>query len=182
MINRLFYVCLIFFSSELKAQIYATQSGKVEFFSEATVENFTGVSTQLVGQVNLADSTLDFYVDTNTLSTGIKLRDEHMRENHLNTEEFPFIEFFGKLHGYDKTNTELQQVKAIGRFTIRGKTQEIEVNGTAKLEQGKLNIDAKWIVKLADYDIPRPKFLFLKLSEEQKISLKVQLEPQTKVE
>ncbi len=169
-------ISLICVSFDVHAQVYSTQTGKVEFFSEATVESFTGVSTNVVGQVNLADSTLDFYVDTNTLSTGIKLRDEHMRENHLNTEEFPFIEFFGKLHGFDAAQTGEQSVKAKGTFTIRGKTQEIEVDGIAILEQQKLNIKASWTVKLADYEIPRPQFLFLKLSEEQKISLSVSLE------
>lgn len=167
---------LMYVSFDAHAQVYSTQTGKVEFFSESTLGNFSGVSTNVVGQVNLADSTLDFYVDTNTLSTGIKLRDKHMRENHLNSDEFPLIKFFGKMHGFDATRTGEQSVKAKGMLTIRGKTREIEVDGFAMFKQQKLIIKARWTVKLTDYEIPRPEFLFLKVSDEQKISLNVSLD------
>lgn len=176
--NKILVLCLIVCSGISEwavAQTYKTEKGEVEFFSEASVESFSGKSNKVIGQINLADSTVDFYVDTNTLETGIKLRDEHMRENHLNTEEFPFIEFFGKLNGFDPAVKDTQRVSAVGNFTLRGVTKEIKVDAKAIMKGYNLYVFANWKIKLQDYNIPRPEFLFLKLSEEQKISLKVNL-------
>ena len=107
------------------AQSYYTEKGKVQFESEATMESFTGTSESLVGKVNLADKSLDFYLDLATLTTGVGLRDEHMRENHLETEKFPFAEFFGTLEDdFDPQGTEQQEVTAKGVFKIHGVIQK----------------------------------------------------------
>lgn len=157
------------------AQEFETKEGSIEFLSEATVESFTGSSNQLNGYINLADSTLDFYLDLATLETGVKLRDEHMRENHLETEKFPFAEFSGKMSGFDPSLADSQSVVAKGTFTIHGVSKEIEVNGKAILSDGKFGLNASWNIILQDYEITRPKFLFLKLSESQKVTLKAEL-------
>ena len=159
------------------AQSYYTEKGKVQFESEATMESFTGTSESLVGKVNLADKSLDFYLDLATLTTGVGLRDEHMRENHLETEKFPFAEFFGTLEDdFDPQGTEQQEVTAKGVFKIHGVEREIEVIGSMWVSDGKLHLNASWQLKLADYEISRPSFLFLKLSDTQEISMNLVLE------
>jgi polyisoprenoid-binding protein YceI len=168
-------IILLFLPCFSKAQEFETKTGSIEFYSEATVESFTGSSSQLNGYINLADSTLDFYLDLATLQTGVKLRDEHMRENHLETEKFPFAEFSGKMSGFNSAIADSQAVMAKGTFTIHGVSKEITVQGKAKLTDGKFGLVATWNVILQDYEITRPKFLFLKLSETQKVTLKAEL-------
>ena len=60
-------IILLFLPCFSKAQEFETKTGSIEFYSEATVESFTGSSSQLNGYINLADSTLDFYLDLATL-------------------------------------------------------------------------------------------------------------------
>jgi len=154
-----------------QGQIYGTMSGSVEFLSVATVESFSGKSNSVNGQINLSNNTLDFFVDINTVTTGIKLRDEHMRENHLETEKYPFAEFSGNLSAIDPSVKDTQIVVAKGDFTIRGKAKSMIINGKVLFKGNVLFIKAEWDVRLADHDIPLPKFLFLKLSDTQKVSL-----------
>lgn len=178
--NKIISILLLVLISTIsvKGQLFSTKTGNVEFLSEATVESFTGKSNAVTGEINVSENTIDFYVDLNTVTTGIKLRDEHMRENHLNTEEFPFAEFTGILVGFDSSVKDTQLVVAKGDFTIRGKAKAMEIHGKVISNGNTLYIKANWEVKLADHEIPLPKFLFLKLSEVQKVSLSAVLNRQ----
>jgi polyisoprenoid-binding protein YceI len=80
------------------AQELKTSEGKIEFIFKASLNDFTGTSEKLNGLINLSEGLLDFYIDLNPLKTGIGLRDKHMRENYLETKEFPFAEFIGKIN------------------------------------------------------------------------------------
>jgi polyisoprenoid-binding protein YceI len=172
---KLLFLLILISSTIGFSQQFETKSGSIEFLSVATVESFTGTSNQLNGLVNLADSSLDFYIDLGTVTTGVKLRDEHMRENHLETEKFPFAEFSGKLIGFNSTISDSQKVMAKGTFTIHGVSKEIEVEGKVLFKPDSFGLTASWDVLLQDYNIARPKFLFLKLSDDQKVTLRAEL-------
>lgn len=162
------------------SQKYYTEDGDVVFISESTMESFNGSSSNLVGLINLQDSVVDFYVDLNTLDTGIKLRNEHMRENFLHTEEHRFASFYGTLSTpLDPALKDTQQVKTTGTFTVNGNENNIEVTGKAIFdENGVLHLTAGWELNLNDYNIEVPKLLFLKVSEEQIIEINAILKPQ----
>lgn len=70
------------------AQSYLTESGNVNFLSKASLNEFNGESDKLNGLIDLSQNLLDFYVDLNTLDTGIGLRNKHMRDNYLETEDY----------------------------------------------------------------------------------------------
>lgn len=112
-------------------------------------------------------------VDLRTLKTGIDKRDEHMRDNHLHTSEYPYaffeilsVEPIPRLENFDSVYI----AKVSGKFYIHGnyrKTDaELELE-RKKLPSGGETIDvrAKFYINLDDYKIPRPKALFLKLAE-----------------
>jgi polyisoprenoid-binding protein YceI len=175
----------------------------VQFVSEATMEKIVGKTSNITGEVdfnldNLAESgSATFTVNLETIDTGISLRNQHMRENHLHTDKFPEAKF--KLKSLsDLSETKLladgNAVKAIaqGEFTIHGVSKEysipIELRLLSSSESSKsrlggssgnlLYVTANWTVALADHMIPRPEFLFLKLSPEQKVSISVAMTDQ----
>jgi len=163
------------------AQVYKTEHGKAQVFSKATLENFTGESDYLVGQVNLADSTVDFYLDLSTLSTGVELRDEHMQEEFLETHKYPFAQFSGKLiSSFDPTAADTQQVKVKGQFKIHGVTKNIEVNGEMVQQNNQLYVHADWKLQLPDYNIKIPQVLFMKVSKTQKLSITATMDEKEK--
>ena len=120
---------------------------------------------------------LDFYLDLNTLKTGIGLRDRHMRENYLETEDFPFAEFTGKLEALPQlVRNEKVPVKATGRFKIHGVEKEIQVEGTLmQISDQEIVLNAAFKVLLSDYDIPLPSLVFYELAEEQQVVLSATL-------
>ncbi|HKK45393.1 MAG TPA: YceI family protein [Balneolaceae bacterium] len=163
------------------AQVYKTEHGEAQVFSKATLENFTGKSNYLVGQVNLADSTVSFYLDLSTLSTGVELRDEHMQEEFLETDKYPFAQFSGKLVSpFDPTSPDTQQVKVQGQFKIHGVSRDITVDGEMARKNNQLYVQAKWKLDLPDYNIAIPQVLFMKVSKTQQLSITATMDKKDK--
>ncbi|MEX0608287.1 MAG: YceI family protein [Balneolaceae bacterium] len=161
----------------LNAQTFQTESGTAVFHSQVPLHSFSGTSDHLIGMINLDDNSVDFYLDLETLETGIGKRDRDMRET-LETEEFPFAEFFGELTSEFDINSDAEQpVTASGKFTIHGVENDIEVEGTLQKTNEGLLLKADWILLLKDYDIEPPSLLFVKVDQEQKIEIEALLKP-----
>jgi polyisoprenoid-binding protein YceI len=159
------------------AQSFKTENGNVEFLSKASLSEFTGKSSDLNGLIDLEKNLLDFFIDLNTIKTGIGLRDRHMRENYLETKKFPFAEFTGQINS-PKELIKGQSIKvtAKGKFKIHGVEREIEVPGTLTLTDGNsIQLDATFKILLSDYQISIPTIVFYELAEEQIITINVRL-------
>ncbi|MDZ7693515.1 MAG: YceI family protein [Balneolaceae bacterium] len=160
-----------------EAQVYKTESGHAEFRSEVPLHSFTGTSDHLVGLINLADSTVDFYIDLNTLDTGINKRDRDMKET-LETDKFPFAEFFGKLvSDFDTSSSEPQNVTVKGEFGIHGITRQVQIDGTLQKTDRGLIVKADWVIDIENYDIEPPGILFYRVEKEQDINIEALLTP-----
>lgn len=159
-------------------QAFRTESGHAEFHSSVPLHSFTGTSDHLHGRISLADSTVDFYVDLNTLETGIAKRDKDMRET-LETGEYPFAEFYGKLvTSFNPDSNNEQQVTVEGTFTIHGISRDISVDGTLSRTGDGLRLEADWTLDMTDYEIKPPGILFYRVSEDIDIELNATLEPE----
>lgn len=175
-----FYVIAISFFAFPKignTQGFKTENGSVEFLSKASLNEFTGVSSSLNGLVDLEKNLLDFFVDLNTVKTGIGLRDRHMRENYLETKKFPFAEFTGKIETLPTlTKGQSKEVLAKGKFKIHGVEREIEVPGKLTMvSDNELKLEAQFKVLLSDYKIDIPTVVFYELSEEQVVTIQAVL-------
>ncbi len=158
-------------ASTAHAQTYFTETGYAEFTSEVPLHSFTGTTQNLTGQVNLGDGTVDFYLDLTTLRTGIGKRDKDLRKT-LETDDYPFAEFFGKLvTDVDPNSTDLQIVQVRGNFTIHGVTREIEVEGSVQITPVSLRVLAAWELNLEDYDIVPPSLVIVKVDPVQDIRI-----------
>lgn len=173
-----FILLLLLFTTQMaRAQVYKTESGHAEFHSRVPLHSFTGSSEYLVGLINLADSTVDFYLDLTTLDTGIGKRDKDMRET-LETDEYPFASFYGEL--ITDFNTELskpQKVSVRGEFEIHGVTRQVTIDGTLQKTGEGLRVIASWTLDLEDYDIEPPGILFYRVDENQDIEIEALLTP-----
>lgn len=181
MIKILLFIIAILFIATIPfgsyAQEYKTESGKVEFLSQASLNEFTGVSSQLNGLINFEKNVLDFFIDLNTLKTGIGLRDRHMRENYLETKKYPFAEFTGKIKEDIRLNPgESRNVTAVGKFKIHGVEREISVPGkVTAISENEIKLEAKFTILLSDYNIDIPKVVFYELAEDQVVTLSINL-------
>lgn len=177
----LFSLLLLVFSTSHGAEFVidpTATTDTVYFRSTAKLEFIEGKTSIIDGHFSCIPAFLDsgisgvIKVDLRTLKTGIDTRDEHMRERHLQTEEYPFAYF------------ELTGLSGIGQALEAGKTDSGTVDGwfyihgvkrklqaaiwvTYLPEQGKekVTIRTRFQLLLDEYDIPRPKALFMKLAE-----------------
>jgi polyisoprenoid-binding protein YceI len=173
----IFLICLLGTQNGVNAQGFKTENGSVEFLSKASLNEFTGVSSSLNGLVDLEKNLLDFFVDLNTVKTGIGLRDRHMRENYLETKKFPFAEFTGKIETLPTLIIgQSREVVAKGKFKIHGVEREIEVPGKLTMvSDSELKLEAQFKVLLSDYKIDIPTVVFYELSEEQVVTIQAVL-------
>ena len=156
---------------------------QVVFVSKAATETFQGKTDQITGSIEVdpaavGDSvTVHFEVAMASLDTGIGKRNQHMRENHLETEKYPTATFDGAAVLGPKgaalavgTNAAFE---VEGLFTLHGVTRRLRVTVTVTLRDPQtLEFTTSFPVPLADYAISRPKFLFLKLGEVQDVRVK----------
>ncbi len=179
------------FGGEIVFTVEPGDYQNVTFHSKAPLESFEGVTNQIFGsiQVNLdslAGASAVIKVDMQALDTGINLRNKHMRDNHLHTADYPFAEFsLKRIEGAGNLKEgEAVEFNGIGDFTLHGVTREISVPLRVKfLTDGRdtpletagnaLHIKGEFQVKLSDYEVPRPKFLVMKLNEVQRVTIEL---------
>ena len=163
------------------------------FDSKAPLEKIVGTTNKITGhiQANPKDITkglkASFALDLASLKTGIDKRDEHMRDNFLETAKYP------------KAMLTIDKVtKASDNMLMDGKTLTVDAEGTLSLHgvknaiqlkditityfdeseatKGKmpgdlLIINGGFSLNLPDYNIEVPQFIFLKLAETIKVSV-----------
>ena len=156
---------------------------KVVFTSKAPTETFEGKTHRMEGTLTLdptavGDSiTVHLEVDMASLDTGKGMRNQHMRENHLETAKYPKSVFDGAAV-LSPPGAKLEPGKPIafqieGTFTLHGVSRRLRCDAEATYwlqgTSGRLGFKANFPVTLADYSIRRPEFLFLKLAETQQV-------------
>jgi polyisoprenoid-binding protein YceI len=163
-----------------RAEDFVVHSGgdsKVVFTSRAMTESFEGKTNRMEGTLSVnpgavGDSiSVHLEVDLASLDTGSKLRNTHMRNNHLETATYPKAVFDGAA-----------VVSPVGATLPPGKPVTFELEGVSRRMRcaaeatyvptahgGRLAFVATFPVLLSDYSIKRPEFLFLKLAETQQV-------------
>ena len=176
---------------------YANDENKrdvVSFTSKAPLETIVGTTGDIVGFVEVDPNNVSgairarFEVDLTTVKTGIGLRDQHMRDQYLETDKHPKA-VFEMIKVVEASQNMLEEQKAIeltveGTFSVHGITKMITIPLTityrkeseatrAKLPGDLLRIEGTWQILLSDYKIKRPQFVLLKLDEMQKVHIDV---------
>ena len=160
---------------------------RVEFQSKAPTETFTGKTNQVSGIVDIdpaaiADAiAVTIEVDMASFDTGIALRNRHMTENHLHTEKHPKSVFTGgklsDLSGRDLSNGKRVTGTIEGELELHGVKKPISARLELWLDGDRLRTVARFSVVLADFGIPRPQFLMMKLGEKQLVTVDLVAKP-----
>ncbi|MBU0690964.1 YceI family protein [bacterium] len=155
------------------------------FESNAPLERIIGRTHDLQATLAIDPSDLSskisgtFTVDLSTLDTGLQLRNQHMRENHLETDKYPEAVFKiteVQTIGITSLTPEKPVLIAVtGELTLHGVTKTYTVPGEITYwtvgEEKMLSGRAKWKINLQDHEVNRPRYLFMKLAETQVASI-----------
>ncbi len=158
----------------------------VKFISDAPFEDFEGTTDKIDGyaawpggefgeKIDLTGSDIYFEVPLATLKTGIGMRDRDMREDYLETDNFPLAFFKGTITGIVLRTDSAYDIRTSGAFTVHGVTRSMVINGEVRPEDGRLVVNCVFEVILPDHNIKVPKLLFLRISETIKVELEFYL-------
>lgn len=157
------------------------------FNSDAPLELIEGKTSKITGNITIDDSTdltkpvaATFDVDLASIDTGIDLRNEHMRDNFLETKQFPKATFVLKKLTNPPTKLEpgkKYKLNAEGSFSLHGKTVTKQVpleityfTKCAATEAKRagcdlIQIKGTFSVPFKDHGIKRPEIVFQKLAD-----------------
>lgn len=168
-------------SSKTFGQLYATQSGETNFFSETPVENISATNKSVGAILNTATNDLAVSMRMTAFEFPNKLMQEHFNENYMESEKFPVGIFKGKIiEAIDYTKNGMYEVTAKGQLTLHGVTQARDLKGKLTVDNQKINLVCNFDVKLTDHKIEVPKLVFAKIAEVISIKSKYALTPYTK--
>ena len=182
-----FLGCMILAAAALAQPMTFTVLGgegnRIQFESKAPLETVTGTTDKVSGMISLDPADLGagvsaaISVDAASIKTGNGMRDGHMRDNHLQTKEFPEIKFTldnFALEGALQPGVA-RSCTVTGEFALHGVTHTIslpvEVTYIPSDTVKKIRVAGHFSVSLADYNIPRPQFLVMRLDDVQKITV-----------
>jgi polyisoprenoid-binding protein YceI len=166
----------------------AAQGGEVVFTSKAPLETFKGRTGLIRGWIdwNPADLTApldgEIVVDLASLDTGKNKRNEHMRDNHLETDRFPTATLRPVVVLSDAPSAlppgSEADIRLRGTFDLHGVTRTLECDVHLRRDGvDAVTVTTEFPVLLSDHDIERPKFLVMKLADEQQVSVTFKLQP-----
>jgi len=159
--------------------LFISQSGQVNFSSEAPLELIKASSQQLRGVLDTENNTFAFLIPMNSFEGfNDPLQKEHFCEKFLACKRFPQASFEGKIIesiSYDEPG--VYQVRAKGEFIIHGISQERIIKAQISIADDKLEIRSQFSVKLADHKIKVPQIVYLKVAEIIQVDIFVSLLP-----
>lgn len=176
-------IFVLFFLSIIqigKTQIYTAKEGAttISFHSAAPLEDID--ATNKGATIVLRASTNDLQISVTVQNFKFKnaLMEEHFNENYMETEKFPKIVFKGKInetidYGKDGEN----KVTATGKLEMHGVTKDVTLSGTLNKAGTELKLNAKFKIKVADYNIKVPSMYVKNIAEEVEVTFNTTLEP-----
>lgn len=141
------------------AQVYKTSTGKISFVSKTRIEEFTANNAQVEAAIAPAKNQIQFRVPVNGFVFKSGLMQKHFQENYMETSQFQYSNFVGKLSNPTAVNFAQNgeyPVDAIGKLTMHGVTKDITVPGKVVVKDGAVSLKASYRIKCSDYLIKIP--------------------------
>lgn len=154
-------------------------SSHVRFDAKAFMHTFAGTTSKVDGTIRigdperLSDAEACVQIDAASLDTGNSTRDETMRHDHLETARFPTIDFLLKTVDGVTHQAESWDFRARGMLSLHGVSREIQFPIRARQQGDTVLLAGQLPLKMTDYRIRIPRFLFLTVDDQVMVSFDV---------
>lgn len=165
------------------AQKYFTKTGQIYFVSDTPMEKIEATNKSSNCVLDMASGKLEFGVLIKGFQFDKALMQEHFNENYMESNKFPKSTFKGQIDNYktiDVTKNGKYPVKVSGDLTLHGVSQKVVTDGFVTVNNGKIDADATFDIKVEDYGIEIPSLVKDKIAKNVKIKVDTTLEPFTK--
>ncbi len=177
--NPFILLILFFLSCQfLSAQLMKSDKSLVTFFSKSPLEDIEAKNSNIVAVMNTASKDIQIQVVIKGFVFKSALMQEHFNENYMESEKFPLSTFKGKINEViDYTKDGVTKVTASGKLDMHGVTKEVILTGTITVKDKSIIIDARFQVKLEDYNIKVPSLYVKNIAETIDVTLNSTLLP-----
>jgi len=154
--------------------IYFTNSGKVNFKSEAPLELIKASSNKLAGILNINDKEFVFSLPMKSFDGfNSPLQKVHFNENYIESDKFPEAKFKGKIiEDFNFNEPGSYKVRAKGKFSIHGKENPMTIRCDLELTKTEIRVNSEFSILLKDHDIEIPTIVNQKLAQKIDVSVK----------
>ncbi len=165
------------FITDAQGVLYYTNSGRVNFTSDAPLEMIKASSNVIIGAIKTNDRSFAFSVLVKTFEGfNSSLQRTHFNENYLESDKYPKITFEGKIiEDINLGKDGVYNIRGKGKFTIHGVTQERIIPCKLIITSGKLTISSSFSVFLVDHNIRIPAVVNQKIAEEITVTISIDM-------
>jgi polyisoprenoid-binding protein YceI len=118
-----------------------------------------------------------FAVPLEHVTTGISLRDQHMREKYLEVAKYPQAELVLPRNGVQLPQEgATSDASADGTFSVHGKSHPVKVHYKVSRRGKAYTVQANFPVNLHDYDIGTPSYLGASVKPDVQVNVSCSLE------
>lgn len=159
--------------AQVNNNLFTVTNNLVTFHSNTSLELIKASSSGLKGLIDVKKRTFAFSISIATFSGfNSPLQKEHFNENYMESNLFPTASFSGYIiEDYDFTKDGSYNVRAKGKFTLHGITQERILQGDLVVKNGTMRLSCNFNIQLSDYEIKIPRIVHEKLASEIKVLL-----------
>jgi polyisoprenoid-binding protein YceI len=176
--KQLLFFLLTIGSTSGYAQKFTVEKSSVSFYSQAAIEDIKAHTSKSTSLINASTGDIVLVIPIGDFEFVKSLMKHHFNEKYMETEKYPKATFQGKLSGFDPTASGVQKATAKGKMTIHGVAKDVEIPGTMTVAKGKIELESKFMVKLADYKISIPTLLFRNIAEQVEVTVEFTYKPQ----
>lgn len=151
--------------TQAEAQRYRLSSSEISFYSSAPVEDIEAHNKQAQSIFDASNGEIAFVVPIKGFQFEKSLMQEHFNENYMESDKYPHAKFEGQLKGFQADVASTQQVTAEGKLTIHGVTHQVKIPGEVTMGGQRIQMYAKFPIKLEDFNIEIPKVVFYNIAE-----------------
>lgn len=177
--SSLFLIGVVHFKTYGLSYSFSPSQGEVAFHAKgkpsflSIIGKGAGVSGELKQEASELSGELAF--DLRTLTTGIDLRDSHMKENYLNTKEFPTSTL--KVEKAPLPHILTDEFAIPGKLTVRGVTRDVTVKAKMTKVGSEQKLVAKLPLKISEFSIPVPSYQGITVAEDVLVEVSVPVQP-----
>ena len=172
---RLIIIYLLF-STQVLAQQFYTNKGKISFFSEAPLEDISAVNENVSAIIDSQTGGFAFRVKIVEFTFPNSLMQEHFNESYLESEKYPLSTFTGVIDDFSDLDLSNEQNLVVnGSLSMHGISKFAQMKANAKMINDELHISSTFDVALKDYDIDIPKIMIYKIAETIAVTVEIKL-------
>ena len=156
------------------AQLFQSTSSKISFLSDAPLEDIYAESKKSKSVFNISDNKIVVLIKPNTFIFKNPMMQEHFLEDYMESDKYPKATLIGILHGeFDVRKEGVYDVTVKGMLNIHGVEKERVIKGNIIVRDGKLSVDAKFAIQVADHGIKIPSMKIKSIAEVVEVSVSI---------